>query len=1027
MPGMPSRSERCAPSEICNRSGAGSLLWLSPLTEPCLCRGFVNNERSEEKSDFADEPFVDGISRRRFLSLLSASAALAAGVSCSRIDRGAIVPYAKKAGEIVPGVENYYASTFQEGLSTYGVLVKTREGRPIHIEGNGTHFFSNGTTSLRSMGDLLGLYDPDRLRAPSRRGAAASWQEAETSLCGTLADAQLMEKPILFLTSAIVSPAQKALIGDLKLALPGLIHVSWEPNAPQSQIAAFRMLYGDFALPRSHFDRAQTILSFQSDFLGTDADAAAHIQGFSRRRSPSSPSDRMNRLWVVEGAMTLTGANADHRLPLPPGQMASLALALMRCLNESRSIPLPEGIALADLAPFSLESVAPILGISPAMINRLADDLAQAGKSSLILAGDAVRPETHVACHLLNRMLGSEGNTVEMCRTPSSPDLVSNSELEVLLKEASRGGFAVGIFWGANPAYSFPNASLWKQAIEKIPETYRLGLYEDETALDCSWRLPDRHWLESWGDFESASDFIGLRQPTIGALHETRQAEDLFLACLRNLGLTSVPNYMEYVKTRWQADVFPAGGHVPFETFWNACLHDGGAKRESRPSPPFVMNANAVKSAVLAASKPDSSSPDRLELVLYPGAGVYDGRYANNGWLNELPDPVTKTTWGNPVLVSVKDAERFGFREGYVVGIGAGAGIIQAPIAIQPGQAPGVLSMATGYGRRTGTVAAGVGVNAYPLIDPSSPSPFLLANVRIVGLKKNERRAIPKTQMHDRMDGRDLVRSWALADYPHKAKEMKAHKHEYASLVPEQKFPEHKWGMTVDLSRCVGCSACVIACQSENNIPAVGPERILEGRAMHWIRIDRYYEGDLKNPKVLHQPMFCQHCENAPCESVCPVHATVHGPDGLNQMAYNRCVGTRYCSNNCPFKVRRFNFFDYTSMKEEPESLVFNPEVTVRPRGVMEKCTRCVQRIQNARQIARLENRPIADGEIRPACVAACPSEALAFGDLNDAGSRVAKLAKTDRSYRLLEELGIKPSMFYLADISNPSDGKGRS
>jgi molybdopterin-containing oxidoreductase family iron-sulfur binding subunit len=360
-----------------------------------------------------------------------------------------------------------------------------------------------------------------------------------------------------------------------------------------------------------------------------------------------------------------------------------------------------------------------------------------------------------------------------------------------------------------------------------------------------------------------------------------------------------------------------------------------------------------------------------------------------------------------------------------VVEISTNAGKIEAPVIVQPGQAPGVASIALGFGRQTGAVAAGIGANAYRLIDPSSKNPFLIQSVTIKRKAGGGPRAIPKTQVYSRMDGRDLARSWNLAEYADKAEETKRHKHEYVSLTPEQKFPEHKWGMAVDLSLCVGCSACVIACQSENNIPVVGPERVLVRREMHWIRIDRYYEGDLKNPKVLHQPMFCQHCDNAPCEIVCPVNATVHGPDGLNEMAYNRCVGTRYCSNNCPFKVRRFNFFDYTSMKKEPESLVYNPEVTVRPRGVMEKCTRCVQRIQNARQKAKLENRQIVDGEIRPACVTACPSGALAFGDLNDAGSRVAKLAKTDRSYRLLEELGIKPSMFYLADISNPSTNKG--
>jgi Fe-S-cluster-containing dehydrogenase component len=984
----------------------------------------VDKELSDEKLRELVDQAADGISRRRFLSLLSASAALAVGASCSRIDRGAIVPYTRRPDEIIPGVEEYYASVFQEGLVSYGVLVKTREGRPIHIEGNPEHLFSNGKTSFRSIGDVLGLYDPDRLRAPVYKSAAAGWDEAEKAISRSFSDARLKGKPILFLTHALISPAQKALLDDLVLALPSLRHAAWEPNLPHSEIAACRVLYRDNALPRFHMDRAQTILSLQSDFLGTDAASAGFISGFSQRRSPSSPLDNMNRLWVAEGNMTLTGANADQRLQLRPSKMARLAFALVRILNESHSVQLPQGLTAADLKPFTLEQTGTALGLGADTIRSLADDLAQAGKSSLTLAGDAVSPEVHIACRVLNAMLGADGNTVEMCAAPSSPDILSNSEMEALLKEAAQGKFAAGIFWGVNPAYSFPNALLWKQAVSKIPETYRIGLYEDETALDCSWRLPDRHWLEAWGDFESMSDFVSLRQPAMGALHDTRQAEDFLLSCLRNLRMTTARNYFEYLKSRWQADVYPAGSPASFEIFWNASLHDGGVKRDPHPCPPLAMNMDVVRKAALAASKPESASVSHsLELVLAPGAGVYDGRYANNGWLNELPDPVTKATWGSPILLSAFDAERLGIKEQDIAVISNGRDKIEAPALIQPGQSPGVVSIALGYGRQTGTVATGIGVNAYRLINPTSESPFLISNVLLQKAKQNEKHAIPITQAHYRMKGRDLARSWTLAEYSWKSREAK--KADIVSLVPEQKFAGHKWTMVVDLSACVGCSSCVIACQSENNVPVVGPERVLDGREMHWIRIDRYYEGDLQNPKVFYQPMFCQHCDNAPCEIVCPVNATTHSPDGLNQMAYNRCVGTRYCSNNCPFKVRRFNFFDYTSMKKEPESLIYNPEVTVRPRGVMEKCTYCVQRIQDIKQKAKVDNRQILDGEIQPACAAACPSGALAFGDLNDAGSRVAALSRSDRNYRLLEELGIRPSTSYLADISNPAMNKG--
>jgi molybdopterin-containing oxidoreductase family iron-sulfur binding subunit len=410
-----------------------------------------------------------------------------------------------------------------------------------------------------------------------------------------------------------------------------------------------------------------------------------------------------------------------------------------------------------------------------------------------------------------------------------------------------------------------------------------------------------------------------------------------------------------------------------------------------------------------------------------PNTAVYDGRYANNGWLNELPDPVTKVTWGNPLLLALADARQAGIKDGDVVRVSAGEETLEVPAIIQPGQAAGVAGLASGFGRRTGNVAAGVGVNAFALADPGSGSPYLRTGARLSATGEN--RAVPRTQEHFRMEGRDLARSWTLGQYGEEAARPRGNQggRELSSLIPAQEFQGHKWGMVIDLSACVGCSGCVIACQSENNIPVVGPERVLRSREMHWIRVDRYYEGDPEAPSVIHQPIVCQQCDDAPCEIVCPVGATTHSPDGLNQMTYNRCVGTRYCSNNCPFKVRRFNFFDYTSMKKEPEILVFNPEVTVRPRGVMEKCTFCVQRIEDVKQRSKVEGRQIRDGEIRPACAAACPAEAIVFGDLNDPDSRVSRMSRWDRGYKMLEELGIKPSVTYLADISNPVHSKGKA
>jgi Fe-S-cluster-containing dehydrogenase component/anaerobic selenocysteine-containing dehydrogenase len=988
-------------------------------------RGIVKDPKDiPSESNSGSE--IDGISRRRFLTLLSASATLALGASCSKVDRGTIVPYTKRPGEIIPGVADYYASTFQEGLTTHGVLIKTREGRPIHIEGSAEQPILHGKPSLRAMGDLLGLYDPDRLRAPSHNGTPSTWEEAQKAMIRALSDARSDGKSVLFLTGAIISPTQKALINDLKLAVPNLYHASWEPGVSHAEALASAALFGKAVIPRLHFDRANVIVSLQSDFLGADEKAPVFIRDFSAPRAITQPGESMNRLWVIEGGMTLTGANADKRLQVRPSKMAALAFALARILNEDHSLPLPPDLKPEDLKPFALEPMAKSFGVEPSMLLQLAADLGRAQESALVVAGPMLPPEAHLACHMLNFMLGSEGATADL--EPGIPyaDLRTLAELQELFKAAAEGEFAAAIFWDSNPAYAFPDSSVWKSAIAKIPETFRIGLYEDETALDCAWRLPEHHWLEAWGDFQSAPDFISLRQPVIGAIHSTRQAEELLLSCVREMQTQAAGSYLEYLKSRWRLNVYPQESPAPFETFWNAALHDGGVKQEPGKQAPLMMNAQAIKDALAAPAGSDpAETREELELILSPGTGVYDGRYANNGWLNELPDPVTKATWGNPLLLSQEDAQDRGLKDGDLAEISTGGQKVEASVMIQPGQTAGVATLTLGYGRRTGNVAAGIGTNAYPLLDISSNAPFLIPGVRIVRKQNGERREIPRRQTHARTEGYEQVRSWTLAEFSAKAGDTasRREKHGLTSMIPDLKFPDHKWSMAIDLSACVGCSACVIACQSENNIPVVGPEQIRNGRDMHWIRIDRYYDGDSRDPSVLHQPMLCQHCDNAPCEIVCPVNATTHSPDGLNQMVYNRCVGTRYCSNNCPFKVRRFNFFDYTSMKKEPENLVYNPEVTVRPRGVMEKCTFCIQRIDNAKQKARIEGRKIMDGEIQPACAAACPANAIVFGDLNDVRSRVAVLSKLDRSYRMLEELGIKPSITYLVDISNPPNG----
>ena len=947
----------------------------------------------------ASEP-PTGLSRRQFLELAGATTVLASTAACGRNDRGGIVPYTRRPPEVVPGVANFYASTFQEGARAYGVLVKTREGRPIHITGNDEHPVLKGKTSPRAVADVLRLYDPDRLRGPKVEGRPASWDAALAKVVPALASARASGAKVLLLTGALESPTRKALVADLGRALPGLRHLAWEPASaagPEAAAAAF----GEpvTLVPQVH--KAKVILSIGADFLNGEDPAA--IEAFAAKRRLRGPGGPMNRLWVMEGAMTLTGAKADHRFPLRPSRAALAAFALARALRDKHGLPLPTGVDLAgaDASPKDL-------GIDPKAWAALLADLKGAGREALVLCGDGMPAEAHQAVHLLNAMLRSE--TLDL--RPAEP-LATPRDLEREVQAMAGGAYAAVLLWGVNPAYASTKPEAWAAALAKVPMRVWIGLQEDESAAQCQVLLPEHHWLEAWGDHDGGEGLLTLQQPAVGALYDTRQGEDVLLGLLRGLAVQVPEDYHAYLRARWQREVQPSGNIVPFDRYFEAALHDGVIPLAARPGRAPSLKSEPVNAA---ARRAGAAGPGDYELVLFPGAGVHDGRYGNNAWLQECPDPVTKSTWGNPLSVSVTDAARLELKDGDLVTLTVDGATLVMPVMVLPGQAVGVLALALGYGRTVGQVAGGIGLNAYPLRDPASPG--LRQGVRLA--KTRGHRELPVTQSHSRIEGHEIVHSFSLAEYAREAARRKPRGNP-ESLYPDQTFPEHKWGMTIDLSACVGCTACILACQSENNVPVVGPEQVAKGREMHWIRIDRYYLGRPENPRVVQQPMLCQHCDDAPCENVCPVNATNHSPEGLNQMAYNRCVGTRYCANNCPYKVRRFNFLEYTAHRKEPESLVYNPEVTVRPRGVMEKCSFCIQRIQDGKVRAKVERRPLRDGEIVPACAAACPAQAIVFGDLKDPKSRVAQLSDSDRGYKVLEELGARPAITYLANLMNPA------
>jgi len=950
-----------------------------------------------------DLPPSAGLSRRDFFSLVGATTALAATVACERKGQTTVVPYTKRPVEVIPGVANYYASTFQEGRRIYPVLVKTREGRPIHVTGNSEHGGVKGKTSPRAMADVLRLYDPDRLRAPRFQGRAVSWTEAESQLGNALRRAKADGRSVLLLTGAVASPSREALIADLMAALPTLKHLAWDAAAGDAADEGARHAFGQAVEIIPRLDKARVILSLGSDVLnGADVEAVA---AFTSKRRLSRSGEAMNRLWVFEGPMTLTGSNADQRCRVKPSRLASLAFALAKELNTRHAVALPAGADLSAV-PVGMPSGVDI----PARVwTELVDDLAAARRRAVVLCGQEMPAEAHLAAHLLNAMLGSDGVDVR-----AAEPLASRKDLESATRDMAAGRCAAAILWDVNPAFAYAPSAAWRDAFAKVPFRTWVGLIEDESSAQCDLVLPENHWLESWGDFGFRSP-VTLQQPTIGTLYDTRQGEDILLAMIKSLGGTAAGDYHSYVQARWRTNVQPPGNAASFDRFFQAALHDGLVRTGSREaSSPSFSGASVAPAAQRAAAR----TGDGMELVLFPGFATYDGRYANSGWLQECPDPVTKVTWDNPVMLSPADARKLGVEDGAFVTVDTGHASVRVPAVVQPGQADGVLALALGYGRSSGSVAAGVGVNAFALMNSDPASANLQTGVRlsVAGGSKE----LARTQRHHRMEGRDLARSYTMAELAARAREPR-HEPDLASLYPDQRFPEHKWGMAIDLSACVGCSACVVACQSENNVSVVGAEQVTRGREMHWIRIDRYYEGNPANPRTVHQPMLCQQCDSAPCENVCPVAATNHSPDGLNQMVYNRCVGTRYCANNCPYKVRRFNFLEYTSNKTEPETLVYNPEVTVRPRGVMEKCTFCVQRIQDAKIRARGEARPIRDGEIVTACMAGCPTDAIVFGDLKDPKSKVSQLAGEHRAYKVLEEVGARPAITYLADLKNPA------
>ncbi|HTR99323.1 MAG TPA: TAT-variant-translocated molybdopterin oxidoreductase [Bacteroidota bacterium] len=941
---------------------------------------------------FADVPPA-GLSRRKFLSLMGASLALAGLSSCTKQPDEEIVPYVKSPELVVPGEPLYYATAFQAGGYARGVIATSHMGRPTKLEGNPDHPASLGAIDAITQASILGLYDPDRSQVVTHRGAVSTWAEFRRAF-------ETRGERIAILTGTMTSPTLAAQMAMLFGKLPRARWYTYEPVPEDALRDGAVMAFGRPLATHYRFDRADVVVALDADFLQAGAAGFRYAHDFSTRRRIRDAQADINRLYVAESTPSITGAAADHRFAIRPGGVEGVAVSLGRLVGAPGWEGAPAG---AD-------------GLSTELVAPMARDLLAHRGRSIVIPGLQQGARVHAMAHVINRALGNIGETVYQTDPvafgdpgPGAPKAPPQAgTLGALVAAMQAGEVETLVIIGCNPAYDAPADVPFLAALERVSLTVHSGLYSDETAAACHWHVPGTHFLEEWSDARAFDGTATIVQPLIAPLYDGKSVHELVAL----MAGEDAPKGYDIVRAHWQS----ARGKEGFESFWKKSLNDGYVAGTALPPLDAVP---ALPGGFWNAPPREALAPGgELDICFLPDPSIRDGRDANNGWLQELPRPITRLTWDNAAMFSPADAERLGVATGDVVELSLGGRSLEAPALVLPGEAPGVVTLHLGYGRtRSGNVGTGAGVSAYTL--RTSGAPWFAGGL---GIRSTGRRAaLAITQEHHAMEGRHQVRSATRDEYlknPAFAREEDPPGG--GSLYPRREYPGYAWGMTVDLHSCIGCNACVTACQAENNIPVVGKEQVLDSREMHWIRVDTYFTGDVETPETMFQPVMCQQCEDAPCELVCPVGATVHDSEGLNVMVYNRCIGTRYCSNNCPYKVRRFNFLQYTDEDSPTLKMQRNPDVTVRSRGVMEKCTYCIQRINGARITAEKEGRPIRDGDVVTACQSACPAGAIVFGNVNDPESRVSRLKARERNYALLGELNTRPRTTYLAKVTNP-------
>ena len=1015
--------------------------------------------------------WLDPVGRRSFLKLMSASLALAGvGAACTTQPAELIVPYVRQPEEEIPGRPLYFATAMTLGGVATGLLVESHQGRPTKVEGNPDHPGGLGATDLYAQASVLTLYDPDRSRSVSQLGEIRPWSAFITAMrAGLSAQAGTKGAGLRILTETVASPTLAAQMQQLLAANPGARWIQWEPvPAADNSRAGLRVATGQYVQPLFDFSRADVVVSLDADFLSAEGAAnLRYARQFSSRRRLDADPDRLNRLYVAEPTPSVTGLSADHKIPIRASYIESFARAIAAGVGA-------QGAQGALGAP---EGTQPY-------VDAIAQDLMAHRGASIVIAGEAQPPSVHALAHQINQTLGNIGATITYVPPPEIVPSEQHAALGELVSDMNAGRVQMLVLIGeSNPVQTAPADLNFADAMSKVQTRFHSGMFLDETATLSHWHVPAAHFLEAWSDARTVDGTVTIVQPLIQPMFNAKSAHEVVQTLLERPERNGYDIVREYWMGQPQAGAGSAGcagaqgaqgaqgaagargatptvapqiapgqqaGATPqgtqpaeqnvaavsqqaasrpmtpeqraaaaFERTWRRWLHDGFI-------PGTAFTAGAVTAAAPGApahlAHPVRPSPIAgIEVNFRRDPTIYDGRFANNGWLQELPKPVTKLTWDNAALVAPSTAERLGVATGDVLQVTHEGRQLRVPAFITPGHAQDAVTVYLGYGRtRAGRVGNATGFNGYVLRGSTNPW-FGPAEVSSTG----DHYRLVTTQDHWTLEGRNIVRSGTLETFkaqPTFAKEMEHLKLDKPiSLYPAHDYSEGpQWGMSIDMNTCTGCSACVVACVAENNIPVVGKEQVSRNREMHWLRVDRYYTGSLDNPDTFMQPLPCMHCENAPCEVVCPVAATVHSKEGLNDMVYNRCVGTRYCSNNCPYKVRRFNFLLYQDWDTPSFKMQRNPDVTVRSRGIMEKCTYCVQRINTARIQAKREDRDIRDGEILTACQSACPTEAIVFGNINDPESRVTQRKSSPRNYAMLDELNVRPRTTYLAAVRNP-------